>query len=39
MTCAGRRSVTTANAPVHLAGIARPGPTTRDNRAVTAMAP
>ncbi len=26
------------NAPVYLAGIARPGPTTRDNRAVTAMA-
>ncbi|WP_189233179.1 bifunctional FO biosynthesis protein CofGH [Streptomyces flaveolus] len=26
------------NAPVYLAGIARPGPTLRDNRAVTAMA-
>jgi FO synthase len=26
------------NAPVYLAGIARPGPTMRDNRAVTAMA-
>ncbi|MGW3372469.1 bifunctional FO biosynthesis protein CofGH [Streptomyces hydrogenans] len=26
------------NAPVYLAGIARPGPTIRDNRAVTAMA-
>ncbi|WP_395365306.1 bifunctional FO biosynthesis protein CofGH [Streptomyces sp. YH02] len=26
------------NAPVYLAGIARPGPTTRDNRAVIAMA-
>ncbi|MFF4483253.1 bifunctional FO biosynthesis protein CofGH [Streptomyces melanosporofaciens] len=26
------------NAPVYLAGIARPGPTSRDNRAVTAMA-
>jgi FO synthase len=26
------------NAPVYLAGIARPGPTARDNRAVTAMA-
>lgn len=26
------------NAPVYLAGIARPGPTQRDNRAVTAMA-
>ncbi|WP_018567144.1 bifunctional FO biosynthesis protein CofGH [Streptomyces sp. PsTaAH-124] len=26
------------NAPVYLAGIARPGPTVRDNRAVTAMA-
>ncbi|MEW2548934.1 bifunctional FO biosynthesis protein CofGH [Streptomyces sp. NPDC047002] len=26
------------NAPVYLAGIARPGPTDRDNRAVTAMA-
>ncbi|TSB19163.1 7,8-didemethyl-8-hydroxy-5-deazariboflavin synthase [Streptomyces benahoarensis] len=26
------------NAPVYLAGISRPGPTTRDNRAVTAMA-
>ena len=26
------------NAPVYLAGIARPGPSTRDNRAVTAMA-
>ncbi|WP_405728273.1 bifunctional FO biosynthesis protein CofGH [Streptomyces sp. NBC_01537] len=26
------------NAPVYLAGIARPGPTPRDNRAVTAMA-
>ncbi|WP_229868958.1 bifunctional FO biosynthesis protein CofGH [Streptomyces chryseus] len=26
------------NAPVYLAGIARPGPTNRDNRAVTAMA-
>lgn len=26
------------NAPVYLAGIARPGPTTRDNRAVVAMA-
>ncbi|MFF3888995.1 bifunctional FO biosynthesis protein CofGH [Streptomyces sp. NPDC001914] len=26
------------NAPVYLAGIARPGPTTRDNRAVMAMA-
>ncbi len=26
------------NAPVYLAGLARPGPTTRDNRAVTAMA-
>ncbi|WP_458087764.1 bifunctional FO biosynthesis protein CofGH [Streptomyces malaysiensis] len=26
------------NAPVYLAGIARPGPTGRDNRAVTAMA-
>ncbi|MFH9398978.1 bifunctional FO biosynthesis protein CofGH [Streptomyces sp. NPDC017638] len=26
------------NAPVYLAGIARPGPTRRDNRAVTAMA-
>ncbi|MBO0651885.1 bifunctional FO biosynthesis protein CofGH [Streptomyces triculaminicus] len=26
------------NAPVYLAGIARPGPTHRDNRAVTAMA-
>ncbi|MFD5552464.1 bifunctional FO biosynthesis protein CofGH [Streptomyces sp. NPDC127068] len=26
------------SAPVYLAGIARPGPTTRDNRAVTAMA-
>lgn len=26
------------NAPVYLAGIARPGPTERDNRAVTAMA-
>ncbi|MBV9023786.1 MAG: bifunctional FO biosynthesis protein CofGH [Streptomycetaceae bacterium] len=26
------------NAPVYLAGIARPGPTWRDNRAVTAMA-
>ncbi|MEU5209593.1 bifunctional FO biosynthesis protein CofGH [Streptomyces sp. NPDC020742] len=26
------------NAPVYLAGIARSGPTTRDNRAVTAMA-
>ncbi|NUL05462.1 bifunctional FO biosynthesis protein CofGH [Streptomyces lunaelactis] len=26
------------NAPVYLAGIARPGPTTRDNRAVPAMA-
>jgi FO synthase len=26
------------NAPVYLAGIARPGPTTRDNLAVTAMA-
>jgi FO synthase len=26
------------NAPVYLAGIARPGPTKRDNRAVTAMA-
>ncbi|MFI2368413.1 bifunctional FO biosynthesis protein CofGH [Streptomyces sp. NPDC018833] len=25
------------NAPVYLAGIARPGPTARDNRAVTAM--
>ncbi|EST27545.1 bifunctional FO biosynthesis protein CofGH [Streptomyces roseochromogenus] len=25
------------NAPVYLAGISRPGPTTRDNRAVTAM--
>ncbi|MCD9589652.1 bifunctional FO biosynthesis protein CofGH [Streptomyces sp. 8ZJF_21] len=27
-----------ANAPVYLAGISRPGPTVRDNRAVTAMA-
>ncbi|WP_026211767.1 bifunctional FO biosynthesis protein CofGH [Longispora albida] len=27
-----------ANAPLYLAGIARPGPTTRDNRAVHAMA-
>lgn len=26
------------NAPVYLAGISRPGPTVRDNRAVTAMA-
>jgi FO synthase len=26
------------NAPVYLAGVARPGPTVRDNRAVTAMA-
>ncbi|GAA4687556.1 bifunctional FO biosynthesis protein CofGH [Streptomyces chumphonensis] len=26
------------NAPVYLAGVARPGPTARDNRAVTAMA-
>ncbi|WP_345142385.1 bifunctional FO biosynthesis protein CofGH, partial [Dactylosporangium darangshiense] len=26
------------NAPVYLAGVARPGPTTRDNLAVTAMA-
>ncbi|MEU7340134.1 bifunctional FO biosynthesis protein CofGH [Streptomyces sp. NPDC007074] len=26
------------NAPVYLAGVARPGPTMRDNRAVTAMA-
>src|SRR5690349_15435657 len=26
------------NAPVYLAGISRPGPTTRDNRAVVAMA-
>ncbi|MEU6508703.1 bifunctional FO biosynthesis protein CofGH [Streptomyces sp. NPDC046942] len=26
------------NAPVYLAGISRPGPTTRDNRAVTSMA-
>ncbi|MEV6835386.1 bifunctional FO biosynthesis protein CofGH [Streptomyces sp. NPDC051133] len=26
------------NAPVYLAGIARPGPSSRDNRAVTAMA-
>ncbi|WP_340560677.1 bifunctional FO biosynthesis protein CofGH [Streptomyces sp. GSL17-111] len=26
------------NAPVYLAGVARPGPTLRDNRAVTAMA-
>jgi FO synthase len=26
------------NAPVYLAGVARPGPTTRDNRAVHAMA-
>jgi FO synthase len=26
------------NAPVYLAGVARPGPTSRDNRAVTAMA-
>ncbi|UED85789.1 bifunctional FO biosynthesis protein CofGH [Streptomyces profundus] len=26
------------NAPVYLAGIARPGPTARDNRAVTSMA-
>ncbi|MEU5613652.1 bifunctional FO biosynthesis protein CofGH [Streptomyces sparsogenes] len=26
------------NAPVYLAGISRPGPTARDNRAVTAMA-
>ncbi|MEU1535329.1 bifunctional FO biosynthesis protein CofGH [Streptomyces fagopyri] len=26
------------NAPIYLAGVARPGPTMRDNRAVTAMA-